>query len=241
MLLCLTACSNAENATYTVTSDIGRRNIISYGTITCEDIEVISIPNNAYDISVYCSFGECIKSGDLIAEYRQNGETNRVEAVSNGIVCNEKSKKDSNDITYYNLDTAKVYTHIDQSDIKYICIGDTVTIKGEGLDKKSYSGVVSSLSPTAEKDEFSTYMLCEIEINNPDTSTLPGFAVKIEKSIEITDSVNIPIDAIKMDNNGHYVILDNDKIRYVEVIYTNGAYAACTGLTPGAVLKLDND
>ncbi len=240
-LLSLTACNNNDSATYTVTKEIGRRNIIAYGTIVCEDLEVISIPNNADNITVYCSYGECIKAGDLIAEYNQYGITNRVEAVNNGIICNEKGKSDNNDIPYYNLDTATVYTHIDQRDIKYISIGDKVTIKGEGLDKKCYYGIVSSLSPTAEKDEFSTYMLCKIQIENPDTTTLPGFAVKIEKSIELKDSVNIPIDAIITDNNGHYATLQNNEIRYIEIIYTDGAYAVCTGITPGEVLKLNNE
>ena len=76
-----------------------------------------------------------------------------------------------------------------------------------------------------------------ITFDNPDTSILPGFSVKIECESTITDSVSIPIKAINYDSNGYYVItVSNSDInkKYIkEILFNNGEYTVCSGLESG--------
>jgi len=239
ILFVLCSCKEQNATIYTVSDEPGQKNIISYGTIVCEEIITVSAPDYCDDyVENYCA-GQCVKLGDILATYSLNGTQKELKATNNGLIC-EKQKTNNNEITYFNLDNSTVTTYIPETDIKYVKIGDKVTIKGEGLSNNSYSGTVLSISPTAKSSDNGTFVECVIGFDNPDTSIIPGFSVKVECSIKIENSVTIPIDAINYDDKGYYVTtVSNSKTnkKYINnIILNNGEYTVCDGLKPGEKL-----
>lgn len=232
ILLMLCSCKTKAAETYTVTSEVGNKKVVSYGVIVCNEIVPIAIPH-VNNCQIFCKTGQVVNSGDILASYQSKGKTINLQAAHNGIVCSPKEGK-QNIIYYYNLEDVSVSTAIAESDVKYINIGDEVTVKGEGLQKQNYIGVITQLSAAAKKEQNGTFVECTIQIKNPDTSIIPGFSVRIENLIELQDSVKIPITAINYDQKGCYVtILDNksEKKKYLsEVLFSDGEYTVCTGL-----------
>ena len=232
------SCSKETTSVYTITQDSGKRNIVSYGIIECNDIVTATIPTDCNDYSILFKQGQSISKGETIAEYTVGNTKKTITAKHNGLICDEqKSKTNDYNITYFNLDNVSVITQVAESDVKYINIGDKVLIKGEGLEKSHYTGRIESLSSTANNDEKGTFVGCIISLDQPDISVVPGFTVKIESQINIENSVTVPIDAVKQDNKGYYVTLtNNSKVqkKYIdEILFNNGDYTVCTGLKPG--------
>ncbi len=239
VLLLLCSCEKNTVKTYTVTDETGIKKIVSYGTVICDEIIYAEIPDNSKIISS-CKLGERVDCGQTLVEYQHNGISKKINATNNGIICQPKDKIKG--IYYYNMDNVTVATEIPETEIRHIEIGNEVNLIGEGLAKNKYNGTVIQISPSAKKEQNGTFVECKIKLNNPDKSIMPGFSIRIEREIELKNSVKIPIEAINYDKNGCYVIIiknERSAKKYIEnILFNDGQYAVCEGINYNETLKI---
>lgn len=118
-----------------------------------------------------------------------------------------------------------VVASVPEESISQVAKGQSVTISGDALGSKTYTGVVESISPTAKShlNGLSSETVVDVNITfKGDTNGLrPGYNVDAGIEVSAPASYNIlPYEAVKQDDSGNeYVLLyDGGYARKVNVV-----------------------
>lgn len=120
-----------------------------------------------------------------------------------------------------------VNIQVPENKISKVAIGQNAEITGEGFEDDKYSGVVSSISPSARKaiigNSQETVIDVLVKINNPDEKIKCGFSAKADIIIEEPCKVaTVPYEALLQEADGReYVYVVENGVAAKRYIKTN--------------------
>lgn len=137
---------------------------------------------------------------------------NSLKSSIKGTIVNIKSPSDglisasSNIATVVDMNSLEVLANVDESNIKDIKIGQSVSITGDGFYGE-YQGKVKEINPTVTSEKQLTtqknYVKVLVTIDKIDKYLLPGFSVKLSIIKNQQDkAITIPFDFIKQNDDG---------------------------------------
>lgn len=103
-------------------------------------------------------------------------------------------------------DVNEVYAvmQVDESDLKYIKLGNMVSVKLNGDEKQAFSGTITLINPSA--NEASRAFTCKVKINNSERKLLPGNYVMVSANSDLKRKVSvIPVRALMGTEDGYFV------------------------------------
>lgn len=237
----LSCCSTQKQKTYTVDTTNQYRTVICYGIVNCDKTVKVEIPNKARDIELHCAVGDTVAADDTIATYFIGSVKKSVIAESNGIVTKADGLKS---IEYYDISAVKITSKISEADASLIKCGMAVKITGVGFDKQSYTGTVSKLYSIADVTASGAYLECDIKVDSPDFSMIPGFSARVEIEIPSEKQVLVPINSLQYDGDFYIYKMVNNQKEKVRVHNSTvcGEFCAVSGeIDVGDIVAVNTD
>lgn len=120
--------------------------------------------------------------------------------------------------------------------VKDLRPGETVEVRVDSLDGKTFSGVVTRSSGTV--DETTRTMIAEVETSNPDLQLIPGMYATITMKVqERQQALAIPLEAVHGDKV--FVVNSNHELEERQVklgLETPAKYEVLSGLNEGELV-----
>lgn len=182
--------------------------------------------------------GDMVKKGDKIAkidyeETKSMYEKNGIEytgdefitadfsgTVNNIYITNGAALTENSQIlSVIDTDSLRAVLDISEDVFPLIKQGQKITISGNALGNKTYSGKITSIGAVATQTSSSTTVSATAKINNADEHLKPGFNIKAKILIKnIKDALIIPSECILQDDGGEFVYkLSNNKSEKVYI------------------------
>lgn len=123
------------------------------------------------------------------------------------------------------------------SEIRFIRLGETISIQTEEYPNESFNSRVILISPVA--DQASHTVRVRLELRNPDYKLRPGMTFVSQVSIPLGKSLAIPQDAVIRTGNGDFVWVSDGGYRFTSKMVTLGElspddyYQVVNGLNAG--------
>lgn len=128
-------------------------------------------------------------------------------------------------VTISDLSNLCVVASVPEESISQVANGQAVTISGDALGSKTYTGTIESISPAAKSHlnglNSETTVDVNITFNGGTKGLRPGYNVDTEIAVSAPTSYNIlPYEAVEQDDGGNeYVLLyDDGYARKVSVV-----------------------
>ncbi|MEG2038525.1 MAG: HlyD family efflux transporter periplasmic adaptor subunit, partial [Oscillospiraceae bacterium] len=133
---------------------------------------------------------------------------------------------------------------ISEDDISTVAVGDKAVISGDALGDSDYSGLVSKIYPTANRNGDATTVTVEIALTASDDCLKDGYSIKAEIFTgEAKQVISVPYEAVGQDKeNTEYVYLYSAGRAIRKDVSTGAEMTYCTaidGITTDAVVLLE--
>ncbi len=212
-ILPILGCQSSESKTYTVkAADISRK-VICYGTVECDKTVKADLPEYSRNVVFNFSAGDTVHNGDVLATYYLGSKQYSLTCEADGIITDI----DGRTIEYCDIASTKISAKISEADAAFIKTGMTVKITGSGFDKQYYSGSVTKVYSIAEQTASGVFIQCDISVNDPDRSMIPGFSARAEIDTQVSDSVLVPVNSLLYDGDFYIYKYTDGKAARIKV------------------------
>lgn len=159
---------------------------------------------------------------NLINAKKQVSEATVLSPVD-GVVANkhltngQNVSADNQLMTVEQLDTVHVVVNVEQSDMAYLKMGDTVNITVDAYPDRTFSGQVHVISPVAGKDN--RMFRVKIKVENDLHLLKPGMFVRVQVKLGDPNKVlSVPLKAVLGQKGLQYVFsMEDGKAKRVRV------------------------
>lgn len=124
---------------------------------------------------------------------------------------------------------------VDELDILSVEPGQTVELSIDALPDAELTGTVQKIAPLGNTEGTVTTYDVTVALNESDERVKGGMNVSGNIVVEtVEDALMIPTDALKKDENGYYVMMENGQTRHVSVgVMTDNQTQIVSGLSEG--------
>ncbi|SFT83377.1 RND family efflux transporter, MFP subunit [Selenomonas sp. GACV-9] len=185
---------------------------------------------------------------NLDSARKQVDEATVVSPV-NGVIANKSLTNGQNVsagnqlMTVEQLDAVHVVVNVEQRDMAYLKMGDTVNITVDTYPDQTFSGVVDVISPVAGKE--SRMFRVKIRVENPELLLKPGMFVQVQLNLGNPKQVlTVPQKAVLGQKGLQYIFTVEDgkakKVRVTAGDIVGDRIEITEGVTEGMVILTDN-
>lgn len=172
-----------------------------------------------------------------------------VSSPADGVIANKNLTKGQNVsagnqvMTVEQLDAVHVVINVEQCDMAYLKMGDTVDITVDAYPDMIFSGQVDVISPIAGKE--SRMFRVKIKVDNPGLLLKPGMFVQVQVKLGSPQSVlSIPQKAVLGQKGIQYVFTVEDgkakKVRVEAGDIIGDRIEIVDGVSEGMIILTDN-
>ncbi|SDM35964.1 RND family efflux transporter, MFP subunit [Megasphaera paucivorans] len=164
--------------------------------------------------------------------------------VANKNLTNGQNVSAGNQVmTIEQLDAVHVVVSVEQRDMMYLKIGNTVNVTVDAYPEKEFVGTVDVISPVAGKE--SRMFRVKVRVDNPDQLLKPGMFVQVQLNLGVPHSVlSVPQQAVLGQKGLQYIFTVEDghakKIRVEAGDIIGDRIEITNGVAEGMVILTDN-
>ena len=202
------------------------RTVVTTGTVTAKTIEAVTYDYTVYPKEINVKVGDRLNEGDLVMT-ALNSRMREVKIYSDysGIVTalpvsvGKEAKTGVSLAVIANPNELQIKAQISERDSSFVSVGQSVVIKTNGTDEKSYSGRVSRMSNIAEQMPNGTMISILVDLDPTETELLIGMSTKLYISTDTaSDIVAVPYSSIEYNGSKSFVyVVSDDEIIKTEV------------------------
>lgn len=114
-------------------------------------------------------------------------------------------------LTIADMSKMQIETQVDESDIGKVQVGQKVTFTVDASPGKTFTGVVSNVSSKANVQQNVVYYNVLIDVDSPEGLLKPTMTARVSIAVgESTNTIVIPLSAVKSNNGQSYVVVMKD-------------------------------
>lgn len=185
---------------------------------------------------------------NLSSAEKQVAEATVVSPVD-GVIANKNLTNGQNIsagnqlMTVEQLEAVHVVIHVEQRDMAYLKMGDSVAVTVDAYPGKSFHGVVDVMSPVAGKE--SRMFRVKVKVDNPETLLKPGMFVQVQLNLgEPKPVLSVPQKAVLGQKGVQYVFTVEDgkakKIRVEAGDIVDDRIEIVDGVSEGMIILTNN-
>lgn len=202
------------------------RTVVTTGIVTAKNTEAVTYDYTVYPKEIKVRVGDRLDEGDLVMT-ALNSRMREVKIYSDysGIVTalpisvGKEARSGVSLAVVANPNELQIKAQISEREASFVSVDQSVVIKTNGTDEKSYSGRVSRVSNIAEQSPNGTMISILIDIDPIETELLIGMSTKLYISTDTaSDVVAVPYSSIEYNGSKSFVyVVSEDEIVKTEV------------------------
>ncbi|MBQ5885151.1 MAG: HlyD family efflux transporter periplasmic adaptor subunit [Clostridia bacterium] len=202
------------------------RTVVTTGIVTAKNTEAVTYDYTVYPKEIKVRVGDRLDEGDLVMT-ALNSRMREVKIYSDysGIVTalpisvGKEARSGVSLAVVANPNELQIKAQISEREASFVSVDQSVVIKTNGTDEKSYSGRVSRVSNIAEQSPNGTMISILIDIDPIETELLIGMSTKLYISTDTaSDVVAVPYSSIEYNGSKSFVyVVSGDEIVKTEV------------------------
>ncbi len=185
---------------------------------------------------------------NLSSAEKQVAEATVVSPI-NGVIANKNLTNGQNVsagsqvMTVEQMDFVHVVINVEQRDLGYLNMGDSVEVTVDTYPDRNFIGTVNVVSPVAGKE--SRMFRVKVKVDNPDLLLKPGMFVQVQLNLGAPQQVlSVPRKAVLGQKGQQYIFtVEDGKARKIPV-KTGDMIGDCIeiteGVTEGMAILMDN-
>lgn len=202
------------------------RTVVTTGIVTAKNTEAVTYDYTVYPKEIKVRVGDRLDEGDLVMT-ALNSRMREVKIYSDysGIVTalpisvGKEARSGVSLAVVANPNELQIKAQISEREASFVSVDQSVVIKTNGTDEKSYSGRVSRVSNIAEQSPNGTMISILIDVDPIETELLIGMSTKLYISTDTaSDVVAVPYSSIEYNGSKSFVyVVSGDEIVKTEV------------------------